>query len=272
MFLRLTGATVRAVCVACLIMLPAFLLSGVSQSSMEFTRILATIVSVFVTYEYGFPSPSLVEFRFAAPYNRIRFLLLSAVVLVPTCIVGYSLAGQDMAGIIPVIANSGLAVFDFTYSPLVGVAKTFSMGDAAMQTVLEQAIAFNTVILLACVLAFCIAVYMGLWRFGGDDFNMWQNMPTYKSYERATLHKRLMDSAFSSLLVACLIPLLGPTFAEVVVLLFSENGQIAPIVCIWSIATWTFLQGVFFMRAAALAKIAFNYTPEKVGSLGSESS
>lgn len=260
MFLRLTGATVRAVCVACLIMLPAFLLSGISQSSMEFTRILATIASVFVIYEYGFPSPSLIEFRSAAPYNRIRFFLLVVLVLVPTFMVGYAVSGVEMTGFIPAIANNGLAILDFTYSPFMGVAKTLSGGDVILESAFAQAIAFNTVIMLACITAFCVAVYMNLWRFGGTGFNMWQNMPTYKSYEDKSLEERLMNSAFSSLVIACLIPLLGPKIAGIIMTYFAEGGQLAPVIAIWSIAFWTFLQGVFFMRAAALAKIAINHS------------
>ncbi len=274
MFLRLTGATVRAVCVACLILLPTFLLSGISQSSMEFTRILATIASVFVIYEYGFSSPSLIEFRSAAPYNRIRFMFLSVIVITSTFLVGYALSGTVMTGIVPVIANQGLAIFDFTYSPFMSVAKTLSGGNETMQNALAQAIAFNTIVMLACVAAFCVAVYSNLWRFGGIEFNMWQNMPTYKSYEEKSLQERLMNSAFLSLVIACLIPLMGPTLAEVIMGYFAESGRLTPIIAIWAVSFWSFLQGVFFMRAAALAKIAFNHTDEGglVASFGSKHS
>ena len=262
MFLRLTGATVRAVCVACLIMLPAFLLSGISQSSMEFTRILATIASVFVIYEYGFSSPSLIEFRSAAPYNRIRFFLLAVLVLAPTFMVGYAVSGVEMNGLIVAVANNGLGILDFTYSPFMSVAETISGENEVLQGALSLAIAFNTVVMLACVAAFCVAIYANLWRFGGVDFNMWKNMPTYKSYEEKSLQERLINSAFLSLVIACLIPLLGPTLAEIIMAYFSENRQLAPLMGIWAIALWSFLQGVFFMRAAALAKIAFNHTDE----------
>ncbi len=274
MFLRLTGATVRAVCVACLIMLPAFLLSGVSQSSMEFTRILATIASVFVIYEYGFSSPSLIEFRSAAPYNRIRFFLLVALVLAPTFIIGYALAGVEMTGFIPAIANKGLVILDFIYSPFMGVAKILSGDNESLQAAIAQAVAFNTVVMLACVIAFSVAIYINLWRFGGVDFNMWQNMPTYKSYEHQSLQERLMNSAFSSLVIACLVPLLGPTLAEFIMTSFSENGRLAPIMTIWAIAFWSFVQGAFLLRAAALAKIAFSHTDQGgiVASLGSRHS
>ncbi|KAB7614513.1 hypothetical protein F9L33_07685 [Amylibacter sp. SFDW26] len=241
-------------------MLPAFLLFGVSQSSIEFTRILATIVSIFVMYEYGFSSPSLIEFRFAAPYNRIRFLLLSVLVLAPTFLVGYTLAGANMVGFLPTIADKGIALLDFTYSPFMVVAETLSGENESLQAAFAQAIAFNTIIMFACITSFCVAIYLNLWRFGGSGFNMWQNMPTYKSYETKTLQERLMNSAFASLLIACLIPLLGPTVAEVIFVNFAESGQLAPIISIWCIAFWSFFQGVFFMRAAALAKIAINHS------------
>jgi len=65
-FLRITGAALRAVLVAIMVMLPAFILPGVTQSGLEFTRILATVAAAFVIYEYGFLTPSVIEFRDAA--------------------------------------------------------------------------------------------------------------------------------------------------------------------------------------------------------------
>jgi len=257
--LRITGAAVRAVFVAILVMLPAFLLSETSQSALEFTRILATIGAVFVIYEYGFPTPSVIEFRFAAPYNRIRFLLMLALTLAPAYLISNVLDGHVLTGIFASIAINGFASLDFAYSPVAIVADTLAGSDWALREVVGQAITLNIVISLSCVLAFCGAIFSNLWRFGDDNFNMWLNMPTYKSYDMTSLHKRLVNSAFASMLVAFLIPLFGPVIADIGIVWISNDGILAPISIIWIIAFWTYLPAIYFMRAIALAKVAIHH-------------
>jgi len=255
---RLTGATVRAVIVAILVMLPSFLLSETSHSSLEFTRILATIAAVIVIYEYGFPTPSVIEFRFAAPYNRVRFMLMLGLILSPTYLIANMLNGQITNSIISTTASNGFALMDFAYSPVAIVADTLAGSDPVLRNIIGQAIALNVIICLSFTLAFCASVFANLWRFGGENFNMWLNMPTYKSYDTSSLQNRLINSSFSSLLVACLIPFFGPTIATVVLAWFSQGDILSPVMITWVIALWTYLPAMYLMRAIALAKVAMN--------------
>ncbi|MBL4751084.1 MAG: hypothetical protein JKX71_10990 [Amylibacter sp.] len=255
MIYRLTGATVRAVIVAILVMLPAFLLTGTTQSAIEFTRILATMGAVFVIYEYGFSSPSVIEFRYAAPYNRVRFLLLLILVLTPTYLISSLLDGHTVNGFLSNAARNGFAFMDFAYSPVAIVANTLAGDNLVLREIIGQAIILNAIICLSFSLAFCISVMLNFWQFGGENFNMWLNMPTYKSYNIHSLQSRLINSSFSSLLIACLIPIFGPTLADVVL---SQGTVITPITIIWVIALWTYLPAMFLMRSVALAKVAMS--------------
>ncbi|MBE9476903.1 MAG: hypothetical protein IME92_07115 [Proteobacteria bacterium] len=239
-----------------MVMLPALLLSETSQSALEFTRILATIGAVFVIYEYGFPTPSVIEFRYCAPYNRIRFLLMLALTLAPAYLISVVLDGHVPNGILATIAANSFAIMDFAYSPVTIVADTLAGGDVVMRGVVGQAIALNVMISLSCVLAFCAAVFSNLWRFGGSDFNMWLNLPTYKSYDMTSLQKRLKNSAFASLLIAFLVPVFGPTLADVAIVWMSNDGVLAPLAIIWVIAIWTYLPAIYVMRAVALIKVS----------------
>lgn len=264
MILRLTGAAVRAVIVAILVMLPAFLLTGVTQSGLEFTRILATIAAVFVIYEYGFATPSVIEFRYAAPYNRIRFMLLLVLVLTPAYLISHMLDGQTLSGPLTVLGRDVYGLMDSAYSPVTIVAQTLSGNDMVLREVVGAAISFNVVISLAFVLAFGGAVFLNLLNFGSEGFNMWLNMPTYKSYDVSSLQKRLINSAFASMLIAFLIPLFGPTAVDVSLVWFSSNGVLAPIAISWIIALWTYLPAIYLMRAIALAKVAMNHGDERM--------
>ncbi len=258
-FIRFTGAALRAVFVAVLVMLPAFILPGVTQSGLEFTRVLAIVVAVFVIYEYGFATPSVIEFRDVSPYNRIRFLLLLLFVLVPSQLISHALNGVPLAGSVSNFASDTFSVVNFSFSPVTIVAKTLSANNIALREAVEQAVAFNMVISLFSVLTFAVVVFGNLWRFGCDQFNMWHNMPSYKSYGTAGMQKRLINSAFASLLVACLIPLLGPTAADVFLIWFTEAGVLPPIAITWFIALWAYLPVMYLMRAIVLAKVAINH-------------
>jgi hypothetical protein len=156
------------------------------------------------------------------------------------------------------VAQNGFSLLDFSYSPVSIVTETLSGGNEVLRTAIAQSIALNIVIAMSCVIAFCISIFANLWRFGGEDFNMWLNMPTYKTYDSSNLKARLLNSSYTSLLLACLIPLFGPMIAEVCVIWFAHDGVMAPIFVAWLIAFWAYVPAIFLMRSAALFKVALN--------------
>jgi len=254
-----TAAAVRAVFVAIMVMLPAFILPGVTQSGLEFTRIVATVAAVFVIYEYGFLTPSVIEFRDTAPYNRIRFFMLLSFVLVPAQLISNVLSGYPLTGILAIFAKNAFSLANFSFSPVTIVAKTLSGSDLVLREAVAQAIALNVMICVFAIITFAVAVFGGLWRCEGDRFNMWHNMPSYKSYGATGMQTRLVNSAFASFLIACLIPLLGPTAADLFTVWFSETGKLPPIAVTWFIALWVYLPATFLMRAIFLAKVAMTH-------------
>jgi hypothetical protein len=240
-------------------MLPAFILPGVTQSGLEFTRILATVAAAFVIYEYGFLTPSVIEFRDAAPYNRIRFFLLLSFVLVPSQLISNVLNGNPVTGVIANFAKNAFSLVNFSFSPVTIAANTLSGTAVILRVAVAQAIALNVMICLFTVIIFAVAVFSGLWRCGGERFNMWHNMPSYKSYGAKTMQTRLVNSAFASLLVACLIPLMGPVAADIFTGWFSQAGKLPPIAITWFIALWVYLPAMYLMRAIILAKVAMSH-------------
>jgi len=79
---RLLGAFIRAMLVLTIVALPAFLLPNASQAAQEISLIIGGIAGAFTLFEYASSHPGLVDFRFAPPYNRIRFVTFSAQVVV----------------------------------------------------------------------------------------------------------------------------------------------------------------------------------------------
>src|SRR5690554_3178218 len=71
------GAVLRALLVAALIILPAVLVPATTPESAQIVILLAIFAGGVILAEYASAYPGLIEFRFAAPYNRTRFMVLA---------------------------------------------------------------------------------------------------------------------------------------------------------------------------------------------------
>jgi hypothetical protein len=78
MIARITEAALRGVLVSLVVATPALTLPSVSIDSSQATVFISLIAAVMVFLEYYSDSPSIVEFRDAAPVNRLRFFALFA--------------------------------------------------------------------------------------------------------------------------------------------------------------------------------------------------
>jgi hypothetical protein len=76
-----TGAVVRAFLVMVVIVLPSVILPGIGTDTRQIVALMALFAGGLVFVEYNAIYPSLIEFRDGAPFNRIRFLMLLAIVL-----------------------------------------------------------------------------------------------------------------------------------------------------------------------------------------------
>jgi len=81
MLTRLSGGLIRALLVIIIIAAPAFMLPAVSQAAQEISLIVGVIIGAFTMFEYSSSHPGLIDFRFAPPYNRIRFITFCVLVL-----------------------------------------------------------------------------------------------------------------------------------------------------------------------------------------------
>jgi len=79
-FLRLPAAIVRAILVVMLVVMPSALLVGSGNDATQVVVLVAIFAALFTLVEYCAASPSLVEFRDAPPFNRMRFSALFAMV------------------------------------------------------------------------------------------------------------------------------------------------------------------------------------------------
>ena len=75
----MTGAAVRAFLVMVLVATPSVILPGIGTDTKQMVALVALFAGALTFAEYNATYPSLVEFRDAPPFNRIRFLMLLAI-------------------------------------------------------------------------------------------------------------------------------------------------------------------------------------------------
>lgn len=255
--LQLTGAIVRGVLVALLIVLPAFLLPGIDHGTREVSTVFALIGGLVVAVEYGASHPGLVEFRFAPPFNRIRYLSILFTVLALCLVVG----GAPVAGpFAPLVTEIGLrigAAMDFAFSPVRLVAAIAARGAGPEQMALVMAAAgIAYVVSLVMLAVFLLAITALDWPRGLGTFNLWTNLPTYEWSSAADAEARLRRDARVNIIFGFTLPFLIPLVVASLDGMWRIDPADDALTLVWTMTLWAFLPASLFMRGMAMARIA----------------
>lgn len=251
------GAAARAGMVMLLAVFPALAIPSVAPDTAQSTLLLAAIVGGIVFAEYVSDYPGLVEFRFAAPFNRTRFALiaLTAVLL--------SLVQRDLAepGLFSGLAASLAAVcgplFDFTLSPvrLLTTALPDTLPAAHLDRVRDGA-ALAMVLSVTAVAGFVTAIRLNLWPMGHGPFNVWINLPTFDPTAGNDVVLRLQRHARINIALGILLPFLLPGVVIASALLFKPILLTSPLGYVWGIVLWAYLPAGLVMRGVAMTRVA----------------
>lgn len=257
MLSRLAGATVRATIVAMVIMAPVFMFPDTSQFAFDISQIFAFIAAAVVIYEYAFPSPSILEFRYLPPYNRLRFAVFAICILCS----GHLIATLPYAppGLVNQTAHFALSFTDFNYSPIRVVADILHNQNDVLNNSVAFALAFNTLVAVLFIMWFSLYIFTKKRNFYRENFNIWLNVPMSQSYDITRFRKHLIYSASTSLLFAGAVVLFGPLLAKYTISWFSYDGSLTSITLVWFSSVWVYLPAIYTLRAVMLFKLAFDY-------------
>lgn len=254
---RLTGAGVRAFLVMTLIATPSAILPEVSGDTRQMVALLGLFAAAMTFVEYFSDYPSVLEFRDAPPFNRLRFLALFITVLWLSAVM---VATADSAA--PARAAAALAhrlgeALDFSYSPIRIVTALGGAGaDAAATALLRAAAALALVTSLAALACFALIVHLARWPAPVPAFNMWVNLPTLELVRGSDAASQLRRHARINLALAFMLPLLMPALANLASLGSGALAPSSPQTLIWTVSAWAFIPLSLAMRALALARIA----------------
>jgi len=253
----LSGATARAFLVSALVMLPALAVPGIAADSAQVLILLALFAGVTVFSEYSSSYPGLVEFRFAAPYNRTRFALLALIVLLLSLILRHESLPGTLSGLVDVIALACSALLDFAFSPAtLLVAALPDSAPAAHLVAVHQGASLALMVAVTAVAGFALAVRLNAWPMGAGPFNVWINLPTFDPTGGNDVVDRLARHARINVLLGIILPFLLPGVVVASAMLIQPVTLGSTIGFVWGIALWAFVPASLVMRGIAMGRVA----------------
>ena len=253
----MTGAATRGLLVALLIATPALLLPGEDAETNQITVLVALVAALLTFLEYNSRLPSIVEFRDAPPFNRLRFVSLIATVVVLALIArGQTHPTMLSAGLTSLGTILGNAV-DFPYSPVRLVVLMLPQ-DAAPATVelVRTAAGLAYLTSLMTLAAFIVLVRILGWPARRGAFNVWVNLPLFDPTAGGDVLHRLQRDARVNIALGFLLPFVIPAVVKATSDLLDPISLSNPQTMIWTISAWAFLPASMIMRGIAMGRVA----------------
>ncbi|WP_254694127.1 hypothetical protein [Sulfitobacter sp. SK012] len=257
MIARMTGAAIRGLLVALMIVTPALMLPGVVSDSSQIVVLVALLASLLTFVEYNSNFPSIVEFRDAAPFNRLRFIALFLTVLFLTLILRGKTEPTALSGALTSIGTIVGNAIDFPYSP-VRLVVLMLPDNAPLETVasVRTFAGLSYVISLLAMTAFLVLVRVMNWPTRNGAFNVWVNLPLFDPTAGGDVLDRLQRDSRINIALGFLLPFVIPAVVKLAADLLDPISLEHPQTLIWTLSAWAFLPASMIMRGIAMGKIA----------------
>jgi hypothetical protein len=254
---RIAGAAARGVLVALLLATPALLLPNVTADSSQVVLLMAMLAGFLTFAEYNAKSPSIVEFRDAAPFNRLRFIALFATVFVLSLI---TKGKTDPTAMTNALTSIGLIIgnaIDFPYSPVrLVVLMLPNTAEAEVITAVRTSAGLSYLISLIAMTAFIFLVRALNWPARQGAFNVWINLPLFDPTAGGDVLARLRRDSRFNIAFGFLLPFFIPAVIKMAADLIDPITLENPQTLIWTMSAWAFLPASMIMRGIAMGKIA----------------
>ena len=251
---QLTGALTRAVLIMVLVATPSMLLMDVTTDTKQ---MVALFLGLLTFVEYNSTYPSLVEFRDAPPFNRIRFLMLFATVFFLSTIERGKIMPSTLTEFTDAVGTLIGVSMDFPYSPVRLATLMMAQGASPEQVAsVRTAAGMAYLISLVSLAVFLIALKSGNWPSRGRAFNVWTNLPTFDPTTGGDVVARLQRDARVNIALGFLLPFLTPAVVMISSSGFEPLSMTSSQTLIWTITAWAFLPASLFMRGIAMGRVA----------------
>lgn len=254
---QLTGATIRAILIALLIALPSLLLPNVRSDTSQMVVLIALLGALLTFVEYYSQYPSIVEFRFAPPFNRLRFIALFSIVLILSLICAGKENPTQLTHILATLGTMLGDAIDFPYSPVrLVVLMMPETSSPDLIAAVRTAAGISYMVSLVVLFVFVTLVRLFGWPARNGAFNVWVNLPLFDPTAGGDVLHRLKRDANLNIVLGILLPFLIPAVVKAASDLIDPISLDNPQTLIWTMAAWAFLPTSMIMRGIALGRVA----------------
>ena len=254
---RLASSLTRAFLMVLPVATPSILLPGTPADTTQIVALVGLVAGVFTFVEYRAAYPSLVEFRDAPPFNRIRFLALFMTIFMLAVICRGKIAPTTLTLFFDAIGTRIADLIDFPYSP-VRLMVLMLPENASVDLVasVRTAAGLSYLISILSLGVFVLVMRFQRWPRQVGGFNVWTNMPTFDPTAGGDVVERLSRDSQINLILGFLLPFVIPAFVKLASNLFDPISLADPHTLIWTMTAWAFLPSSLLMRGIAIQRVA----------------
>ncbi|SLN43033.1 hypothetical protein ROG8370_01821 [Roseovarius gaetbuli] len=257
MFSQIPGALSRAILIAMMVAAPSLLVPSTGPDTAQIVIVLSILAALMTFIEYYGKYPSIIEFRFAPPFNRLKFFALSAILIILSLICRGT---TEPTGWTVLLTNMGTALgeaVDFPYSPVrVVVLMMPADADQALIDLVRTASGISYTVSLVMVFVFLTMVRLLGWPSRNGAFNVWVNLPLFDPTGGGDVLYRLRRDAGLNIVLGALLPFLIPAAIQAASDMIDPISIANPQTLIWTMTAWAFLPTSMLMRGIAMSRIA----------------
>jgi len=211
--------------------------------------LLAVVAGILTFLEYRAIYPSLVEFRDAPPFNRIRFTALLVTVAALAIIQRGESDPSTLTRLVTVLGAGVAQLIDFPYSPVRLMVLMLPEGvDRALVDHVRVAAGLAYLISIMALAVFAVIMVLTGWPARRAGFNIWVNLPIFDPTAGGDVVRRLDRDAQINLILGFLLPFLIPATVKLVADIIDPISLADPHTLIWTMTAWAFLPASLLMR------------------------
>lgn len=252
-----SGATGRAALVALAVVLPALIVPSTPPEMAQVLLLLAIFAGAVVLAEYASSFPALIEFRFAAPFNRTRFVLVALTVAMLSVLQRGTEMPGPLTDLVSGMASACARVLDVPYGPIrqltAFMPETLTLAQLAL---IRDGAALALTLALSVIAGFVTAIRLNVWPMGQGPFNVWINLPTFDPTAGNDVVQRLLRHARINVSLGILMPFVLPGVLMVSAAMAQPINLGNPVTFVWGITLWAFIPAALVMRGVAMARVA----------------
>lgn len=242
---------------ALLIAIPSLILQDVSSDTTQIVVLVAILAFLLTFVEYFSEYPSIIEFRFAPPFNRLRFIALFTTVGLLSIICAGKNDPTDMSQMLSQLGTLLGQAIDFPYSPVRLVVLMMPENSSPeLINAVRTAAGIAYMVSLVTLFVFVSLVRLMGWPTRRGAFNVWINLPLFDPTAGGDVLHRLKRDAGLNVVLGILLPFLIPAVVKAAADLIDPITMENPQTLIWTMSAWAFLPASMIMRGIAMSRVA----------------